>query len=123
MKKIRSELAAEHRSELLMQVERVVMQILKDHNVSDEVAELAASAVTDALSSDWAGQTLTFPKEHAWRLLQRDLDAYNKYNGRNHIELARELGIGKKAVYALVKRVKRIAQEQAGQSDMFKGGK
>jgi len=116
--KPRSELAAQMRNELFLQIEEVVLKILKDHNITDEVADLAASAVTDGIASDWAGQTLTFTKDYSWRLLQRDLDVYSRYNGRNHLELARELGVGTKAIYTLIKRVRKILQQNK-QDDLF----
>lgn len=120
MSKRLSPLAEQRRNELFVQTEGVVTAVLADHNVADSTAALAASAVTDMLAKNWAGQAFSFPKDYAWRLTQRDLEVYDKFTGNNHLELAREYGVRVNAIYKLIKRIRRIAQEQAGQGDMFR---
>jgi len=72
-----------------------------------------ANAIADHLADYWSGQTITFPKEYQRRLSKRDVEIYERYNGPNRAELARELGISERSLYKLIARVRRRLKDQA----------
>ena len=101
---------ADRRNELLSQVAVHAAEVARDHNVPDEHADQIGCAIADFLADLWGGQLITFPKDMAYRLSQRDLIIYAEFNGTNHGALARKYGIGTRAVYKLIARFKARAR-------------
>lgn len=92
--------------------------LLVDYGVAREAAAHAATALANHLADHWGGSTICFPKDVAYHLAQRDLDIYKKFNGRNHLQLAREFNLTENAIYRIVKQVRQqVIKDQ--QPDMF----
>jgi Mor family transcriptional regulator len=90
-----------------------VTQNLLEYGLGGAAAEAVANAIADHLADYWSGQTITFPKEYQRRLSKRDVEIYERYNGPNRAELARELGISERSLYKLIARVRRRLKDQA----------
>lgn len=105
---------AEKRHELLREIADHTAEVLRDHNIADDVADQAAAAVADHLSLQWGGSTVSFPKDHRYRLSKRDLKILGEFNGRNHYALAQRYDLSENAIYKLLKRVqdRKFARDQ-----------
>lgn len=97
------------RHELLADVAEQVASVLVEFNIMADEAEQCGSAIADHLASHWGGQHITIPMDYAWKLSARDLQIWEKFNGTNHAELAREFKVTTNAIYRIIKRTKRGA--------------
>jgi Mor family transcriptional regulator len=106
------------RSELLDDVSAHVIEVLKDHGITESIAEQCGIALADHLAENWGGQLINFPKNFFYKLAQRDLEIYGRFNGRNYSQLAKEEGMTVRGIYKLIARVqKRVIAET--QPDLF----
>lgn len=108
----------ELRHELLDDVSAHAKEVAKNHGLDDEVAEQIGFAVADRLAENWGGQLINIPKNHLYKLAQRDLEIYNKFNGRNYAALAREYKMGVRGMYKLIERVHKRESART-QPDLF----
>lgn len=106
------------RHELLTDIADQVTLILKDFNVASEKAEQAGVAVSNHLSEHWGGQLITFPKDHLFKITQRDLDIFNKVNANNMSAVAKEYGLTVNGIYRAIKRIRKRAIAER-QPDIF----
>lgn len=95
------------RHELLEDVVIQAMSILVDYGIDPIMAEQAGCGLADHLANHWGGQLVSIPKDHVHRLAERDLAIYNRFNGKNHSELAREFNMGVRGIYKVLDRVHR----------------
>ncbi|MCP5012620.1 MAG: Mor transcription activator-like protein [Aestuariibacter sp.] len=107
------------RHELLSDIADNVALILLEHSITPEVAEQVGCAVADHLSVTWAGSTICIPKDHRYRISQRDQEILSKFRGNNIHALAVEYHLTENAIYKLLKRVQeRIFHEKQGRLDL-----
>ncbi|MBR0573700.1 MULTISPECIES: Mor transcription activator family protein [Pasteurellaceae] len=99
-------------------VETVAVQSL---DLSKENAEQLGIDIAQAMAKEWGGSMLYIPINLVFNLSQRDLEIWEKFNGFNHAELAREFGISKQWVYHIIKRIRKQMQDKA-QPDLFNNG-
>lgn len=113
---------ADKRHELLSDIADHVAAVVMDHGVALDIAEQAGAAVVDHLCVTWAGSHVTIPKDHRWRLTQRDLEILGKFKGNNHHQLAVEYHMTENAIYKLLKRIQdRKFDRDQGKLDLGDG--
>ena len=106
------------RHEFLEEIESLVIALCKNYNLSQDVCEQIGVSVANCLSEEFAGQVISFPKDHLYKIAQRDVEIYNKFNGRNWGELGREFNLTENALRKIIKRIQdRIIKEK--QPDLF----
>jgi len=105
------------RHELLRDLADQANSLLSDYGVSTDVAEQVGCALADHLAQHWGGQLINFPKDACFKVAQRDLDIWTEFNGRNHPYLAQKYNLSQRAIYDIVRRMKRQAMED--QIDLF----
>lgn len=95
------------RHELLERIREIAVQKMADYGVDAEVSEQTACALIDTLVEEWGGQYVTIPKDMMWKLAIRDIQIYDDFNGRNHSFLAKKYDLSVRAIYDIIKRVRR----------------
>lgn len=83
-----------------------------------ETAAQIGIEVADQMRADWGGQAIYFAKGTAIDISRRDLEMWEKFDGRNHAELAREFGLSVVHVYRRLKSVGE-AQRARRQQSLF----
>jgi Mor family transcriptional regulator len=105
------------RHQLLRDLADQVKSLLEDYGISEEISDQVGCALADHMAEFWGGQLVTFPKDARFKVAQRDLDIWSEFNGRNHPNLAQKYNLSQRAIYDIVKRMKRQAMED--QIDLF----
>lgn len=100
------------------QVKKFLLEEL-DLGLNDKHAEWLGNQLSNFLSEYFAGQTLTFPKDHYFKIDERDFEIYEKANSRNMMEVAREYNLTLNGLYRVIRRVRGRAVARAGQLDIF----
>lgn len=113
---------AEKRHELLSDIADHIAKVVVEHGVAPAIAVQAGAAAADHLSQAWAGSTICIPKDHRFKLTQRDVEILSKFRGNNHHALAVEYNLTENAIYKLLKRVqdRRFDRDQ-GKLDLGDG--
>lgn len=102
------------RSELLTEVADTVAGALVSVGVGADPAALCGGHVADRLANHWGGSVLSFPRDSAYRLRQREAEALVMFDGSNYAELARRFGMGERGLRKLIKRaIERRREESA----------
>jgi len=93
------------RAELLEHVAARAAATAVDLGLASDLADQVGAAVADALADDFGGQVLSFPKDCAYRLSQRDraiLEAHRR--GASLAELAHQYKITDRGLRMLLRR-------------------
>ena len=87
-----------------------------------EAAAQIGVEVADQMRADWGGQAIYFAKGMAIDISRRDLEIWEKFNGKNHAELAREYNL---SVIHIYRRVKSVgdAMRAKRQGSLFEEGR
>ncbi len=113
------------RHELLAELQDVVARHLSELGVAADAAALLAASVVDFLTSYWAGQVVTFPKDAHYQLTLKELEAWGLYTGDNVDQIARHLKMTPRGVRKLLRRIgdrikaQHKAEADAGQLDLL----
>jgi len=99
---------AKRRHELWQDLASCVADMSKEFELPAEKAEQLGWYIANAMAEHWGGQQISFPKDVKFHLTQRDQDIYQKFNGRNHWELAKEYGVTTRAIYRIIDRARKI---------------
>ena len=77
-------------------------------------AEQTGREIANRMAAHWGGQNIYFPMGLTYKLSQRDQQIYDKFNGVNQSDLAREYGVSLQWIYKIVKAVRQeeIARRQ-----------
>ncbi|MGO1000874.1 Mor transcription activator family protein [Lysobacter sp. CA196] len=93
--------------------------LLLEHDVcTPEAARLIGHELGQRLADLWGGQSLYIPQGVSLRVLPIHAEIYQRFNGRNAPELAREYGLSIQWVYVVIKRMRRRDRTQP---DLFDG--
>ena len=115
------------RHELLAELQDVVARQLTDMDVASDAAALVAAFLVDYLSTYWAGQVVSFPKDVQYKLTLKELEIYDQFTGRNKDELARAYGMTPRGMGKLIQRIRdkikaqSKAADAAGQLELLTG--
>ena len=113
------------RHEVLQELQDVIARQLMELDTAPDAASVTASSVVDYLSTYWAGQVVSYPKDVQYKLTIKELEIYDQFNGRNKDDLARKYGMTPRGMGKLLKRIRDkirahgAAAEAAGQLDML----
>ena len=91
-----------------------VIEVLREMNIDEGKAEIAAAEVVTIIVAKHGGEQLYIPKDYTHKSQDRAVAVYDACNGRNHTEVARAFDISPRSVYRIYKRIKAhvIAQKQ-----------
>ena len=115
------------RHEVLQELQDVIARQLMELDTAPDAASVTASSVVDYLSTYWAGQVVSFPKDVQYKLTLKELEIYDQFNGRNKDELARAYGMTPRGIGKLIQRIRdkikaqSKAADAAGQLDLLTG--
>lgn len=117
---IRSEQMEAKRHKLLQGVVDHTKQLLIEHDVQEKAADLIANAVADNISDLWGGQNLVIPMEYLRKLSGVQLEVYERFNGNNLDQLAKEYGMSERGMRKLIARVRdRLRRNAQGKPQLF----
>jgi Mor family transcriptional regulator len=110
------------RNELLAEVAQNTAATARDLGIQEEIAEQLGAAVADALADHWGGQVITIPKDHFFRLSQRDRKILDEHRaGASFGALARRWSMTERGVRILIRRA-RARDRNLDQHDLFNAG-
>lgn len=92
--------------ELLSGMAEHLKNVLASHGIDPEIAADAALEAAEFLRHQWGGQNVYLPKGMMFELSERDLKIWDKWNGRNALELCREYDISKQRLYQIIAAVR-----------------
>ncbi len=113
------------RHELLEELQAVIARQLEEMGTAPDAASVIGSSAVDYLSTYWAGQVVTFPKDAQYKLTLKELEIYDQFDGRNKDDLARRYGMTPRGMGKLLKRIREKIKNQnataaaAGQLDLI----
>lgn len=92
-------------------------ELLRDlaDQVAVKIAELGVDvekcadigfAVAEHIREHWGGQPIYLPKGVQYDFCMRDLQVFERFNGHNHAELAREYNLTVMRIYQIIKAVR-----------------
>jgi Mor family transcriptional regulator len=98
------------RAELLADMHDQMLAVMEDLGIEKAQAEHVSCACVDHLAQHWGGQVVSIPKDHAYRLSQREKEILERYR---HGALVRELA----SVYGMTERGMRKLLARATRRD------
>lgn len=113
------------RHELLAELQDVVARQLTDMGATPDAAALVAAFLVDYLSTYWAGQVVSFPKDALYKLTLKELEVLELFQGDNYDQLARQFGMTPRGMRKLISRInariraQRAAEAAPSQMDAF----
>lgn len=110
------------RNELLADVAAHAADTAKEFGVPEDRADHIGAAIADNLAANWGGQTLSFPKDAAFKLSHREreiLAAHRK--GVPVAKLARDHKMTEQGVRKLLRRAE-LRDTSLNQIDLFDAG-
>lgn len=109
------------RHELLSEVAYYVESLAIEHGVSKDVSEQLGVNAANLLAENWGGQMISIPKDHFYKLAERDELIYTDFKGNNWGELVRKYNMTENGIRRVINRVhKRIVNKL--QPDLFYEG-
>lgn len=92
--------------ELLQDLADQVALKIAELGIDLEKAADIGFAAAEHIREHWGGQPLYLPKGVQYEFSRRDLEIFEKFNGHNHTELAREYNRTVMRIYQVVKAVR-----------------
>ena len=102
--------------EILQSLKDSVIEVLSELNIDNEMAKQAAHDIAESIRLEWGGMAVYICKGQSYELSKRDLEIWNKFNGRNHNELCREYKITMVRLYKIIKNQR---AKNKSQTDLF----
>ena len=109
---------AVRRHELLADLVDTVTNRLVENEIPAKVADLIANDLADHVADNWGGQVIAFPRDLRRKLTILELEIYDRFNGENYDDLARQYGMTVSGMRKLVTRI-RAKLARRGQGDLF----
>lgn len=88
--------------EFLNDLARQISTLLIARGMDQETAADVALEVAEFARIRWGGQQVYIPKGVLFELSVRDMQIWEKWNGRNALELCREFGLTKQRLYQII---------------------
>ncbi len=104
--------------ELLADIAERVREACVELGVDAAVAEKAARDAAEAIGASWGGIEVYIPQGLAYRNAQRNLEIWQKFNGCNTKQLARDYGLTDRQVTNIIRRI-REEERRKRQPDFF----
>lgn len=106
------------RHEVLEGISDATRRFACDFRMEADKAEQMGCMIADWIAETYGGTSLTFPKDYHFRRSKRDFEIYNKFNGRNHDDLAREYDVHTRTIRRIIARIQKQIIKR-NQTDMF----
>lgn len=90
--------------ELLNDIGQVIARNLFQMGFPEENAKQGAHMITETIRTELGGAAMYLPKGHLHDLSKRDREIFDKFNGRNLYELAREYNLTEMQIRNIIKR-------------------
>lgn len=106
--------APDHYPEVLKELADHFANLLAAHGIDPDKAEEIGRAAAEFLREHWGGQNVYLPKGKLFKLSERDLMIWEKWNGRNVLELCREFDITRARLYQIlaIVRAREVSKRQ-----------
>ena len=98
---------------ILSDLAEQVQTQLGRRGVARDVAEQIAGEVTEYIRRHWGGQQIYVPKGTRYDLTARDVEIYEKFNGRNFAELCRDYHLTEVRLRAIIREMRRKRRERS----------
>lgn len=106
------------RHETLAEIEDMVARFWLEMGGDSAAATLVAEQFVDEFAKHFGGQLVCWPTDYRRKLSLRELEIYEKFDGRNHTELAAAYGMTERGMYKLIARV-RVRVQDANRGSLF----
>ncbi|AJA45052.1 Mor transcription activator family protein [Frischella perrara] len=93
------------RHHLLTHIALSVTNQALDFGLSQEVASQLGDNVANTISELFGGQNFTFPRDHIFKLNQRDLEIYAEFRGNNYNELSNKYNMTERGIRKVIDRI------------------
>lgn len=91
--------------QLLADLADTVAAELVTAGIDEEQAADIGIKVADRMRNDWGGEPIYFPKGCAIDISRRDIEIWNAFPQKDHIQLAREYDLSVIHIYRILKTV------------------
>lgn len=105
------------RHELFTHVSNQVAKEALDFGLPEETASQLGCNVANAIAELFGGQNLTFPKDYAFKISQRDAQIYHEFKGNNYHELSQKYRMTERGIRKVITRVKQKITTPLAQKD------
>jgi Mor family transcriptional regulator len=110
----------EKRNELFVDVVATTERLLQEHGVGEKAATLIANDLADHMADHWGGQNMCIPKDYRRKLVARELEIYQRFDGTNYDTLAKEYGMYDRSIRRVIARVRdRLRRNADGHPQLF----
>ena len=110
---------AARRAEYYEHLDGIVQATVRELGLPADIAEHVGAAVVDATAEDLGGATMSFPKDAAYKLSQRELEILELHRkGKTLVELSRAYNMGERGLRKLLKRA-RLRNPDLNQPRLF----
>lgn len=92
--------------ELLADLADQVASKLAEMGIDIERSAEIGFAAAEHIRAHWSGQSLYLPKGDQYDISRRDVEIFERFNGSNHEQLAREYNRTVMRIYQIVKAVR-----------------
>ncbi|NRA56482.1 MAG: transcriptional regulator [Gammaproteobacteria bacterium] len=110
--------SSERSAALLMQIIIHIESELLTKGITQETAEEIARGTCDKLRHTFGGEQFYFPKGREIEAILTHHQIYKKFNGFNHVELAREFDMSIQNIYRIIKKAYKKDVDEL-QPDLF----
>lgn len=110
------------RNELLADAAAHAAEAVRMFGVPESLADHVGAAVADVLAENWGGQNISFPKDAAFKLSEREREILTAH--RNHVpvsKLARDYNMTERGIRKLLHRAE-LRGGSLNQIDLFEAG-
>ncbi|MFV2030847.1 Mor transcription activator family protein [Neisseria sp. S1] len=107
--------------ELLSDLAAKVSEEVSQKGMDKKSAKAVGDSVAKRMAREWGGQNIYIPQGVLWGIDERDLEIFEKFDGTNQRELAKEYGFSEQWIYRIIERV-RQATIKENQADLFGDG-
>lgn len=95
---------AARRSALLKFLAKAVVDYVKKMADEKQDAETIANAIVNNFCAHFSGENLVIPKDHKFKIYQRDQKILNEFNGLNLADISTRYSISVNALYRILKK-------------------
>lgn len=97
-----SDPAAAEYPEFLADLSAQFTELLVSRGIARSLAADLGREAADLVRARWGGIEVYVPKGRSFMLSQRDREIWEKWNGRNVVELCREYGLSEQRIYQIL---------------------
>lgn len=100
------------KEDVVVDLQQIALRVATDAGISNEQALEISEQIADFIRFTWGGQQIYVRKYDPHHISDRDVEIFNKFNGKNHVALSREYNLTPSRVYRIVKVVGRAERER-----------